>query len=160
MKLLDIKKGGEKMKEEKEENEKKELKVEIVKESRFQKIKNVINYIISIVILILIIYVAITIKNGLDDTMSIKIKNAQKICGYDACIIIQGVYEKGFVDWNIREYWPFFAISIGATGFEEGQDVDIICPVELKTDTFQHILTKLYFLYQKDNIKSCSLSPA
>lgn len=139
-----------------EPTEVKEIKVKVEKEGR---LKRFINYLISLLILILVIYVAVTIKNALDDTMAIETKTAQELCGYDACIVIEGVYEKGFVDWNVREYWPFFAISIGASGFEEGQDVDIICPVELKTDTFQHILTKLNFLYSKDNIKSCTLSP-
>lgn len=138
-----------------EKTEQKEIKIQVVKEGR---IKRTINYIISALLLILVIFVAITIKNALDDTVSIETKLANQLCDYDACIVFQGIYEKGFVDWNVRDYWPFFMISIGSSSFKEEQEVNIICSVDLKTDTFQHIFTKIYFLYSKDNIKSCTLS--
>jgi hypothetical protein len=153
-------KTGTEKKEEEQEVQKVQIEHKVAEKTLFEKIKSVINWLISLALLILAIYVAMTIKNALDDTMAIETKTAQKMCGHDACIIIDGIYEKGFVEWNVREYWPFFAISIGTSGFEERQEVDIICPVELKTNTFQHILTKFVFLYKKNNIKSCRLSPA
>jgi len=142
----------------KEQKEMKEVKVQIVKES---KVKKYLNRLISLLLLVLFIWIVMTIKNGLDETMHIEIKESQKVCGSkEACIIISGFYEEGFANWNIREYWPFFKIMIGTSGFEEGQDVNMVCPVKLKTDTFQHILTKIYFLYSKKNIRYCTVLPA
>lgn len=142
-----------------EENKPQEpVKVQVVKESKFKKVKRGLNWIISILLLVLVIWIAITIKNGLDDTMTIETRESQKICGHESCIIIDAYYEDGFATWNIRKYWPFFKILIGTSGFKEGQDVTITCQADLKTDTFQHILTKLYFLYSKNKIKTCTVS--
>ncbi|MEA3356959.1 MAG: hypothetical protein U9Q67_00790 [Patescibacteria group bacterium] len=138
-------------------NEEKPVEVKVTtKEPVGRKIGNVINYIISVIILIVIIFVAMTIKNALDDTMIIETNSEQEICKNESCILIDGYYEDGFVNWNVREYWPFFSIAISTDAeFKEGQEVEIVCPVDLKEDSFQHIWTKLNFLFQKDNIKEC-----
>lgn len=152
--------GENKSEEQKSPADQKEpIKVLVVKESKFKKIKRAISWLISILLLVLLIWVAITIKNGLDDTMHVEVKQSEALCGSkEACLIIDGYYEDGFANWNIREYWPFFKLMIGTGGFAEGQKVRIICQADLKTDTFQHILTKLYFLYSKNKIKTCSVS--
>jgi hypothetical protein len=146
-------------KKEKKDISKAEVKVS-VEDSTAKKVKKIISYVIGVLLLILLLYIALTIKNALDDTMVIEAdsERAQTMCSYDSCIIIDGEYEEGFVNWNVRDYWPFFSISIGTDlEFEEGAIVDIVCPVDLKTDTFQHIVTKFSFLYKKNNIKNCDL---
>jgi hypothetical protein len=139
-----------------------EPKVTIEHKTNFQMIKKIISFVISAIVLGILIFIIITIKNALDDTIAIETENSIEYCNdEEACIIIDGKYEEGFVEWNVREYWPFFAISIETNAeYEEGQEVDIVCPVELKTDTFQHVLTKLNFLYTKNNIKECDLVAA
>lgn len=122
-------------------------------------IKKIFSLSITLLIIIFVIWVGITIKNGLDDTMEIVTEDTKKLCGDDeACIMIDGYYEDEFANWNIREYWPFFGISIQTLqDFEENQGIQMICPVELKSDTFQHIFTKINFLFQKDQIKDCEV---
>ncbi|MBN2016450.1 hypothetical protein JW766_06505 [Candidatus Dojkabacteria bacterium] len=136
-------------------------KVQVEVKEKPERIKKIISYVIAVLLFILLVYIAITIKNGLDDTVSVELENAEELCDNEACIIFDGKYEDGFVDWNIREYWPFFAITIETNlDFENGQEVDIICPVDKKEDTFQYLWTKILFLYKKDNIKKCEMYTA
>jgi len=137
-----------------------EQRIVIEKRGVSAKINRFLKWLISLAIFIILIWIAMTIKNALDDTMAVEAdpETAQKLCGSDACITIQGEYEDGFVEWDVRDYWPFFKISIGTNAsFTDKQAVDIICPVKLKEESLQHMITKLFFLYDKDALKSCSL---
>lgn len=134
------------------------IQIDDKRDSVLKKGKKYIWYIISVLFLILILYVAMTIKNSLDDTVNIVKKSGNDICGSDSCIVFDGYYENEFIDWNIRKYWPLFSISINTNiTFEEDHKVDIVCPVELKSDSFQYLFTKFSFLLKKDKIKSCDL---
>lgn len=129
------------------------------KKDRFALIKRIVSLTITLILLVVVIWIGITIKNGLDNTMKIVTDDTETLCGDpEACIVIDAYYKDEFAEWNIREYWLFFGISIQTLeNFEEDQEVQIICPVELKDDSFQHIFTKLNFLYKKNSIKDCEI---
>jgi hypothetical protein len=111
----------------------------------------------AFVLLAVFVIISIILYRGMGNTMSIVPKSQNDLCKGDTnCLIMDSTYEKGWAVWQVEKWIPFnFAIT--TSGYNEGQKLQMICPIDYK-DGSNKFITKLKFLLQRnEDVKQCQV---